>query len=170
MRPRRAFIPSARDRLEDRVAPSHAMAAQDVRIVQGAPARAIALQGSIFGSLPGAAGGAVRAGRAFLSPVRKVWTRGTLTIRPGEPTSYDGTVTLTQIFGNGTLRVHILGTQGGPARSTVSLRYEIVGGTGGLRRATGTGDVSLLQFPPSGRAGRIPITLTFGVTPPPTGT
>jgi hypothetical protein len=166
MRPRRAFIPSAWDRLEGRVALSHgAVAAPEVRILQAAPARTVELQGSVFGSLPGAAGGAVRAGRAFISPLRKVWTRGSLTIQPGTPTSYDGTVILTQIFGNGTLRVRISGTRGGP-EGIASLRYEVVGGSGGFRQATGAGDVSLLQFPPSGREGRTPITLTFSATAP----
>jgi hypothetical protein len=176
MRQRHRFVPTASNRLEDRVALSHGMmgpaAAQVVRLAAGArQAQTLDLRGTIFGTevpTSGASGVVLRAAKAYVYPLRKVSTVGTLSIRSGEPTAYDGMLTLTALNHPGAIQVHISGIQGGPTGPPANLSYEIVGGRGDFRGATGRGNVVFVQELPVGRGNRRGFTLTFGDTTPTT--
>lgn len=167
MRKRHAFVPTASGRLEDRVALSQGMmpavAAQVGRLEVGArQARTLDLRGTTFGiAVPTTGGASLMARRAFVYPLGKVTTLGSLSIQSGERTSYDGTLNLTQIFGRGTLQVRISGSQAGPASSPANLNYEITGGRGAFRGATGTGNV-VLDPGLTGGGARTRFTMTFG--------
>jgi hypothetical protein len=176
MRQRHRFIPTAPDRLEDRVTLSQGMmrpvAAQVVRLEAGTrQAQTLDLRGTIFGNdtrtsaaraVPGVV---LRSPTSFIYPLTKVTTIGRLSIRPGQTTAYDGTLTLTPLNRPGALRVRIFGTQAGPAGLPANLSYAILGGRGVFRGATGQGEV-VFQDLPDNRGARTGFTLTFGDTTP----
>ena len=171
---RRAYIPAVIDRLEDRVALSHATAASVVMIPTATapqPALVLHLQGTVKGfEIPNPmasplAGGLLLRGTGTVTPLGSVSLIGTLSIRGGEPTFYDGRVTLSTAHGG--IVVHIHGIQGGPSGPPAHLLYDIVSGWGVDRGATGHGTVIYSQSHPT--AARTMFSLTFG-KPTPTAT
>ena len=98
-------------------------------------------------------------GKGRVAPLGAVSLIGTLSIRSGEPSFYDGTVTLATSKGG--VRVHIFGIVGGPSGPPAHLHYQIVAGWGSYRGATGKGDVVYDQGH-SSVDHRTPFSLTFG--------
>jgi hypothetical protein len=104
-------------------------------------------------------------GSSKVAPLGQVALVGTLSIRSGEPTFYDGTEVLSNRQGG--IQLHIFGIVGGPSGPPAHLHYDILAGFGAFRGATGKGDVVYDQSPPMN--GRTPFSLTFG-NPTPTAT
>jgi hypothetical protein len=172
MRKRTALIPNAVAPLECRVALSHATAA--AALVQSATIPVqdpIHLVGSVQGGqafLPTPPDTLKLAGGGFVSPLGETVVAGTLTIKSGEPTLDDGTVTLSDKVGS--IGVHIFGIEGGRTgpRGAVRLRYTITGGTGAFLGATGSG-VVVYAAKPSPLAHRVGGLSLFSLTfSPPT--
>lgn len=168
MRTRHAFAPTVPDRLEDRVVLSHGMLAPS--LIGAAPTtppqkHAIDLHGTVKGfatpsplasAIPGAL---LLRGTGKVAPLGAVSLIGTFSIRSGEPTFYEGTVSLSNLSGG--LQVRISGIVGGPSGPPAHLHYKIVGGWGAYRGAFGTGDVVYDQGH-SPVDHRTPFSLTFG--------
>ena len=174
MRKCRGFVPDAVARLEERVVLSPGLAAEVGPSVAVTPRVQLDLRGTVMGveSRDPFADRLRLSGRGEVAPLGQVQASGTLTIRSGEPTIYDGQLTLVARKGN--VFVHIHGIVGGPSRPhSVHLRYDITGGTGQYRGATGHGAVtyehrtrpgpSLFLPARSGRPyARVMFTLKFG--------
>jgi hypothetical protein len=184
MSARRRFVPGVQARLEDRVVLSHAAVLTVGHGASLAAQVALALQGTVSGvEYPGptATGGVrlVGGGTLSVSPTGRYpfSVIGSLTIRSGEPTFYDGHLTLTALLPSASgvpvasqIFVHIHGIVPGPTRLSVHLIYDITGGTGLFQGATGHGEVTYTQGPPppppaNPVAGPLPIatfSLKFG--------
>jgi len=177
MRQRHRFVPTAPDRLEDRVTLSDGMmrpaAGQVVQLAAAArQAQTLDLRGTIFGNetrisrATDGPGVILRSPTSFIFPLGKVrGAGGRLSISSGASTTYDGTLTLPALNRPGALRVRIFGTQAGPAGQPANLSYQILGGRGVFRGATGQGPALFQDFPGS-RGARTGFTLTFGDTIP----
>lgn len=150
MRKRRGFVPGAMSRLEERLVLSPGLAAEVGPSVAVMPRVQLDLRGTVTGVEsrdPSAADRLRLSGRGEVAPLGQVQASGTLTIRSGEPTIYDGQLAL--VARKGHVFVHIYGIVGGPSRlHSVHLRYDITGGTGQYRGATGHGAVTYDRIPP----------------------
>jgi hypothetical protein len=173
MRKRYAFVPTAPAPLERRVALSHGMLAPAMvgPVATASPlTHVIALHGTVKGvAVPSPLASAIPGdllliGKGTVSPLGPASLVGTFSIRAGEPTFYDGRVSL--FNGRGGLQVHIFGVVGGPSGPPAHLHYEITAGWGLYRGATGKGEVVYDQG--SAVGGRTPFSLDFGPssTPP----
>ena len=174
MRKRRRFVPGAVAWLEERVVLSPGLAVGVSPSVAVMPRVRLDLRGTVTGVEsrdPSAADRLRLSGRGEVTPLGQVQAFGTLTIRSGEPTIYDGQLTL--VAHQGDVFVHIHSIVEGPSRLySVRLRYDITGGTGQYRGATGHGAATYdhrtppepLPFPPGpGRPyPRVMFTLKFG--------
>ena len=149
MRKQYVFVPTAPDPLEWRVVLSQGMIAS---AMVGPVATALPrthvfdLHGTVKGVflppppvLSAALPGNLLNGTGSVSPLGQVRLAGTFSIRSGEPTFYDGRVSLSN--GRGSLHVHIFGIVGGPSGPPAHLRYQITGGSGHYQGARGKGDV-----------------------------
>jgi hypothetical protein len=85
-------------------------------------------------------------GSGRVAPLGNGTANGSLAIRLGEPTFYDGELTLLNRSGSVTLRIK--GIQGGPSGPAAHLPYDILGGTGAYLGATGHGLVAYEQGGP----------------------
>ncbi len=176
MRTRHTFAPAVPDRLEGRVVLSHGMmtpALVGAAVSTPPQKHVIDLQGTVKGfatpsplasasAIPGAL---LLHGKGTVAPLGAVGLVGTLSIRSGEPTFYDGRVSLSN--GRGSVQVHIFGIVGGPSGPPAHLHYEITGGSGLYRGATGKGDVVYDQGL-SPVDNRTPFSLSFGGPTPTT--
>ena len=170
MRKRYVFVPEAPDPLEGRVVLSHGMLALAmVGPVATAPplAHVIDLHGTVKGvAVPSPLASASASvlpgdllnGKGSVSPLGSIRLVGTFSIRSGEPTFYDGRVSLSN--GRGSVQVHIFGIVGGPSGPPAHLHYKITGGSGHDQGATGKGVVVYDQGPAV--KGRTLFSLDFG--------
>ncbi len=179
MRKRYALVPTVPDRLEARVALSSGMLAPAlvsraaVTTTPVPPTQVIDLRGTIKGIASPSplaspiAGDLLLNGKGTVSPLGPAQLVGTLSIRSGEPTFYDGRVSLSNNLGS--VQVHIFGLVGGPSGPPAHLHYEITGGSGLYRGAVGKGDVLYTQGPSaSATGGPFAFSLAFGPSSTPT--
>jgi hypothetical protein len=128
------------------------------------PASRIDLQGTVTGFAtpnpagPPGPGNLLLNGSGTVAPLGKVNLVGPFSIRYGEPTFYNGDVTLSDTAGS--VEVKITGIIGGPSGPPAHLHYTILSGTGAYGGATGSGNVIYNQ----GLTVKspIPFSLTFG--------
>jgi hypothetical protein len=179
MRNRTAFLPDPITTLEDRVALSHAHTVPALvhatANLSTTPVQApVSLEGTVKGVQTPVAhqpGTLHLVGSGNVAPLGPEKAVGTLTIKSGEPTFYNGTVTLSDPLGS--IDVQISGIQGGPIGlgRPVLLHYKITGGTGAFHGATGSGNVTYTTLPSplaNPVAGQSMFRLTFGTPPTPT--
>jgi hypothetical protein len=135
------------------------------------PASKIDLQGTVAGFAtpnpagPPGPGNLLLKGSGTVAPLGKVNLVDPFSIRYGEPTFYNGDVTLSDTAGS--VEVKITGIVGGPSGPPAHLHYTILSGTGAYGGATGSGNVIYNQ----GLTVKspIPFSLTFG-NPSPSAT
>lgn len=150
---RHSFTPAALGRLEDRAVPSLiGSASVGLMASTAAMPHTINLVGTVQGTDIYRNGLDSLKGTGTVSPLGAVKALGSLHIRGGEPTFYDGSVSLSGPKGAVVVSLH--GIVGGPSRGFAYLTYDIVSGTGAFLGAKGHGRVLFRQiFPIAAGAG-----------------